>query len=663
MYRHLLMLLYSLAFSLGIAFSASATPLTDAVDAYNTTVSGLPSLWNSFQDDQNVAYDDFKSMIDSLAYYVIEDDIDDALAYWDDYVVARDDLALSSVMLDYSFFTVFVTTLEDAAEKLNFVIVLDELSETEVAYVDGNPHFSLPATPFVFWKDKGERPFDEFMEFEFPHLSVGDPASYSSYESESLEDFIVFTGDIKDWIDLGEWYNKHKDAGTDMNASLAGDYDLLCLYCETRVQMYADLLHELDYTEDMIENFCTWYGPNGANWCGESNMSDQKKAFAMRDGAIDRVRVSQSLSRRAWIDMNRLRTPTWTALPAMSAGSTAAHSSENLFSLRAVPLASGIYYFCHMVSYESGTLAAFCSPTPGYSHGNSTVVRLAVEDDVLKPVFSAPKTIKSFPQQLLEDNRVLTRRRDYEREKSPDSRSDIILELLDTSSGEVEDITPANLDETPKWPWITGPPCLWTQRFGLAYFIPDRESREVQVWQGKESLEDVQHTQPILALGRGFINGRFVHAVVTDAGELLAYNHEIGRMTESIRHRALGREIARVIGSPQERPVRFIFAEEVAVFKWDSYEVYALVAADGSRQDLQRHHALDERPDGTKRSDEESDALVIDSSPLRSEGEHLPPHVVNGGSVLVPVNETHVGIFDTFYQRLIVIGPPEEKSD
>lgn len=153
------------------------------------------------------------------------------------------------------------------------------------------------------------------------------------------------------------------------------------------------------------------------------------------------------------------------------------------------------------------------------------------------------------------------------------------------------------------------------------------------------------------------------YAVVTDAGGLLAYDHEMGRMTESLKHRALGREIARVIGSPQERPVWFVFANEVAAFKWDSYKVYALVAADGSRQDLQRHHALDERPDGTKRSDEESDALVIDSSPLRSEGKHLPPHVVNAGSVLVPVDETHVGIFDTFYQRLIVIGPPGDKSD
>jgi len=359
----------------------------------------------------------------------------------------------------------------------------------------------------------------------------------------------------------------------------------------------------------------------------------------------------------------RFRILTLVLLLVISSSWTTGQSLESPFALQAVPLTSELYYFCHMVSYESGTLAAFCSPTPGYSHGNSSVVKLVIEDSVLKPVFSAPKTIKPFPQQLLEDNRVLTRHRDYEKGKSPDFRSDIILELLDTSSGEVEDITPSNLDQTPKWPWFAGPPNLWTQKFGLTYLIPDLASREVQVWQGKDTLEYVQHTPPILALGRGFIDGHFTHAVVTDAGELLAYDHESGRMVESTKHRALGREIARVIGSPQKRPVWFVFADEVAAFKWDSYKVYALVAADGSRQDLQMHHALDERPDGTKRSDDESDILVIDSSPLRSEGKHLPSHVVNAGSVLVPVDEKRVGIFDVFYQRLIVIGPPGERSD
>mgnify|MGYP000498165152 CR=1 FL=1 len=228
-------------------------------------------------------------MIDSLAYYIMEDDIDDALAYWDDYVDARDDLETSSATLDNSFFTVFVTALEGAAEKLQDVIDLDEQSETEVAYVDGNPHFSLPATPCVFWKDEGEPPFDEFMEFEFPNLSVGDPASYSSYESETLSDFIEFTSGIEDWLDLGEWYNRHKDAGTNMNAQLANDWDLLCAWCICELEIYLDVLLARGYTEEMVENFCLVHGPAGLNSCvDDQDATDAKKAGQVRQSAIDK---------------------------------------------------------------------------------------------------------------------------------------------------------------------------------------------------------------------------------------------------------------------------------------------------------------------------------------------------------------------------------------
>ena len=277
------MLVCSLVFALGIAFTANATPLTDAVDEYNVVASRLPSYWNTYQDDQDAAFDDFQLMIDSLAYYIMEDDIDDALAYWDDYVDARDDLETSSATLDNSFFTVFVTTLEDAAEKLQDVVDLDELSETEVAYVDGSPHFSLPATPFVFWKDEGEPPFDEFMEFEFPHLSVGDPASYSSYESETLGGFIGSISEIWDLIKLLPWFNKHKDTGSNINSSRADDWDALCEWCLC-VLVIEETPPPEGYTREEAIAFCDEYSYShgGNGWCEDENLSDREKGFWIR---------------------------------------------------------------------------------------------------------------------------------------------------------------------------------------------------------------------------------------------------------------------------------------------------------------------------------------------------------------------------------------------
>ncbi|OPX22629.1 MAG: hypothetical protein B1H03_03930 [Planctomycetales bacterium 4484_113] len=82
MLRNLLLFICGVALAVAIALPASATPLSDAVDDYNSSASGLQTLYDAFLNDQDAAFADFQSMIDNLAYYIMEDDIDDALAYW-----------------------------------------------------------------------------------------------------------------------------------------------------------------------------------------------------------------------------------------------------------------------------------------------------------------------------------------------------------------------------------------------------------------------------------------------------------------------------------------------------------------------------------------------------------------------------------------------------
>ncbi len=45
------------------------------------------------------------------------------------------------------------------------------------------------------------------------------------------------------------------------------------------------------------------------------------------------------------------------------------------FTLCAYPFPDSVFYNVHMVSYESGTLAALCSPRASYVPGRSTVVK------------------------------------------------------------------------------------------------------------------------------------------------------------------------------------------------------------------------------------------------------------------------------------------------
>jgi len=271
--------------SMLLAVPARATDLTDAVDAYNTAAAGLEDLYDDFIADQNAAYATFKDMFDALGLYIASDDLEEAEDYWDDHIAAKAQLELNCVMLQDSFFGCFVPAATEAAEMLQDIIDLDEHSSGEVAYVSGSPHFSLAATPFLFWKDEGEPPMDEFLEFDFPQLAVGDPAYYTSYEDETLGDELSSLLDAADWIDLGVWFNKHKDAGKNMNAQLANDYNLLCAYClcelEIEAEMYLELLEERGYSEGMVDNFCLAF----KDQCPDSATAGQK-AWAVRQGCM-----------------------------------------------------------------------------------------------------------------------------------------------------------------------------------------------------------------------------------------------------------------------------------------------------------------------------------------------------------------------------------------
>jgi len=264
-----------------LAVPARATDLTDAVDAYNTAAAGLQDLYDDFIADQNAAYATFQEMYDALGLHILADDLEEAEDYWDDHVAAKQQLQLDCAALDHSFFIRLVPAASEAAQMLQGIVALDAHSPNEVAYVSGSPHFSLPATPFLFWKDEGEPPMDEFVEFDFPTLAVGDPAYHSSYDDEMLGDELSSLSDAADWIDLVVWFNKHKDAGKNMDAVLANDYDLLCAYCLCMLEIYLELLEERGYTEEMVDNFCFLF----ADVCPDS-FTDGQKAWMVRDGCM-----------------------------------------------------------------------------------------------------------------------------------------------------------------------------------------------------------------------------------------------------------------------------------------------------------------------------------------------------------------------------------------
>jgi len=352
-------------------------------------------------------------------------------------------------------------------------------------------------------------------------------------------------------------------------------------------------------------------------------------------------------------------------------------SRKGSFSLRLVNLPTGLYVYTCLDSYSCGTIAALCSPEAVYVQGETAVNVFSTEGDVLEPLFSANMGLKPFPLQVLEDYSVLSRTTDRQKQASwrasvdrrepglrHDPRPFIRFEMVGLATGEVLDITPANLDGTLAWPCNAGPPFLWSKEHGFTFFIPDLESRELQVWQGPGVLRDIQHTPAVLGLGKGFADGRLTCSIVTDNGDMLVFDSQKGLMERSEKLVALGEQIAGVIGRPEERPLPFVFADGVAVVKCNfdrSQEGYELVAvsADGATSVFKEVDVFSTRPDGNERDSDETHSLIVNAGPIRAEGGLQPLDVTSGMCSMLPVDNMHVGVFDRLYQRLIVIGPPE----
>ncbi|HHR84823.1 MAG TPA: hypothetical protein ENL23_00575 [Candidatus Acetothermia bacterium] len=240
-----------------LAVPASASDLTDAVDAYNTAAAGLQDLYDDFIADQNAAYATFQDMYDALGLHILADDLEEAGDYWDDHVAARTQLAMDAAVLDDSFFGDFLPALNQAVQMLQGIIDLDAQSPNEVAYVSDSPHFSLPATPFLFWKDEGEPSFEEFMEFEFPQLAVGD-VSHTSYSSGTLTNFGAFVLQVYELIRAAIVVIKHRDTGQNLNDDRADDWDALCNWCLCILDPEPPPLPD-GWTKSEAEDFCKEY--------------------------------------------------------------------------------------------------------------------------------------------------------------------------------------------------------------------------------------------------------------------------------------------------------------------------------------------------------------------------------------------------------------------
>ena len=354
-----------------------------------------------------------------------------------------------------------------------------------------------------------------------------------------------------------------------------------------------------------------------------------------------------------------------------------AYSAEAVgqFEFTAIPVPTDTRVQKSVPSYNSQTISALCSPS-GQFDDNWTLVQFGINDDSLDQLFCkpVPEYTKFNPRVVLDTDLILVSLHDPDVERTGDDRVGLIYKLVDSATGEETDVTPANLTETTPWPGCGTPPVFWSDRYGLTIMIYEPETRQVVVWQGKEMLEEVQRTPPVIACGEAFINDHYTRVEVTGDGAVLAFNWETGVLEESSRHAALGTEIVKALDPLWDMPVRIALSQDVAVLKLQENGIlYTIVGSDGSHLDIVREKDLepDERPEPAlthaekevishwkELGDAEREAVAGDLllGYQRKEGQELPPVIVHRLSFISPVNDTHIGIMDQRYRRLVVIG-------
>lgn len=223
--------MFSLYLSLCLVGIARATVLEDAVGQYNLKASLVEYVWDDFQTKQSTAFLDMKGWLDGLYGYFSQAGLDDEAAdeAWEAAEIAMEHLQTTSGQPADTAYTTLVLALEDAVTALQAVQAADLADTGAKAYSYGPLWFDVPSLPVPCWDDPEYPDFDTWMEFEFPHLYVGDN-THTSYVSLLSTGFLEWLESIE-WLHLGAWIIEHEGDGRQYQRDAKCQLDEMCAAC------------------------------------------------------------------------------------------------------------------------------------------------------------------------------------------------------------------------------------------------------------------------------------------------------------------------------------------------------------------------------------------------------------------------------------------------
>lgn len=196
---------------------------------------------------------------------------------------------------------------------------------------------------------------------------------------------------------------------------------------------------------------------------------------------------------------------------------------------------------------------------------------------------------------------------------------------------------------------------FWPE-FGLARFYQSLDSDSVRVWAGSEELSLTDERTGVLALGWGFIAGRLTAAIVLQDGSVELFDPATFKFAplQSMEWlAAFAKEIEFVDGMRY----RFAFSEKVAAMSLK--DTMMCINSTGQIHHIRQIYYYHRDYKGRLRAralGNPNDVVPEDALEYKDEGRKAGTKSVGKRTVLKPLDDSRIIIFDMVYQRLIIVG-------
>ncbi len=352
---------------------------------------------------------------------------------------------------------------------------------------------------------------------------------------------------------------------------------------------------------------------------------------------------------------------------ALLAGTLAVYSTvfsatdkEFELAFKAYPLEGGLLPVPPSIeSSHSGTLAVLRSKSWNVSTPKTAFVysfdSAGMKEQYQLPALNWENQANCKPKRILNDTQSFYCLQKYNAEGNYESGPYYLLYDKDTQ--QVTDITPSNVGSLPVYftrnPYSGEP--LYSEEQGLAFFVRDKATGELVLWQGKHEVKDVQRISSTACIGRAFVDGRLTRIVVTEAGKAFAYDHVSGKLEPSVKFSELASVLMQV--NPKMLWASGCLMTDSFVMWRENGTRLAFADASGGIFRPKSIDALNTRIDGSSRTEKENEELHNDRSPLAIEAKSLPADAFSRSLLVLPFDDDRLAVIDCDYQRVIIVSP------